>query len=173
MWNFYNVDKNYRTRQYFSEGEVTKIERIEHENIVTTDVNTRKDAVTKQYLFLTTISGFMIMIVIRLYINFRDAEKKSSFSIPHFAKVIQIILLPTIIFTFAKVISGFFSESHSDMFQFFAEFMLTNIILMPMLGFVHYALRLRSWLDLILYILLFTFALVWIEEFLFLKEILA
>jgi hypothetical protein len=113
-----------------------------------------------------------MLTAIRLFLTLKTADKKNSLAISGFAKVSQITLLPTMIFTIAKVISGLISDSHSDMFQFLRQFMVTNLILIPMLAIIYYGIRLRSWFDLILYILLFVSALIWIEEYQYLQKIL-
>ena len=173
IWSFYDGDKKIASRRYFVAGELTMIERFENEKIVsTTGVNTRKDVITKQYVVLTLIGVVLILIAIRLFLNFRASDKKTFVRMSTFEAVSQIILLPTIMFTIAKVISGFISDSHSDMFQLLGQFMLANIFLMPILAVVVYGLRLRRRFDLILYILLFTFTLIWIDEFRYLKQIL-
>jgi hypothetical protein len=169
IWTFHNRDKNVTTRKYFIAGEPTKIERFYNGSLVTKDVSTRKDTITKQYLILAAISALVILIAIRLFLNFRASDKTVSMST--FGKVVQIILLPTIIFTMARILSNYISEYHPGLYELLAGFMLTNLFLIPIFAIIHYANRLRNRFDLILYILLFVSAIIWIEQYYYLKQI--
>jgi hypothetical protein len=148
------------------------IESIRDGATVKDRVATRKDSIIKEYWLLSVISVILILITTKLVLNFRASDEKTLVRMSTFAKISQILLLPTVVFFVAKVISGIISDSHTDMFVFVGQFMLTNVILVPTLGVVFYGIRLRSQLDLILYILLFAFALIGIEEYYFLKNIL-
>lgn len=172
IWSFYNGSEKIATQKHFVAGEVRMIARFQNEQLVErTDVNTRKDAVIKQFVVLTMITVLLILIAVRLILNFRASEKGSFLRRSNFEKIIQILLLPTIIFMAAKVIQSVFSESQPDIFKLPFQFMLTNILLIPILALVHYQLKLRTRFDLVLYILLFTLSLVWLDEFQYLKQI--
>lgn len=171
-WSFHNNDKQVITRRHFVEGEVTMIERIQDGTTVSKDVSTRSDVITRQYVILALIGVLSILIVVKLFLNFRASENRiAEPSIT--TKVIQIVFLPTWIFAIGKVISGFISHPDSDpnIFKFIVQFVLTNAALIPLLAVVHYAIRLRSRFDLVLYILLFVLAFIWIEQYQYLKQI--
>lgn len=85
---------------------------------------------------------------------------------------LQIFLLPTVIFVVAKLISVYLLFSHFGIFDLPIEFILTKIVLIAALAFVHFGLKLRTRYDLVVYILLFVLALVWLEEFQYLREII-
>jgi len=173
VWNFYDRKDETSLRKHFVAGELTMIERFQDKKLVSTsEIKTRNDAITKQYILLTAISLLLMIIAVRLIINFRTSDKGNFVRMSTFSIVSQILLLPTMIFTFAKMISSFISDSHSDMFQLLGHFMITNILLVPILAVIHYGLKLRNRFDLILYFLLFTLSLIWLEEFLYLKQIL-
>lgn len=173
VWSFYDRGKEITLRKHFAAGELTMIERFQNEKLVsTTDIKTRNEAITKQYILLIAIGLCLMLITIRLVINFRRSDKGSFVRMSTFAIVSQILLLPTAIFISAKVTSSLISDSHSDMFAAVGQFILANILLVPILAGIHYGLKLRNRFDLILYFLLFTLSLMWLQEFLYLKQIL-
>ena len=172
IWNFYDQDKKITTRKYFMAGELTMIERFHNDKLIsTTSVNTRKDAIVKQYIIVVLISVVLILIATRLFLNFRASGNTTFVRISPFAKVVQVLLLPTIIFTASKVISGLISDVPGDVFISFFQLFLTNIVLIPVLSIVYSVLKLKSRFDLGWYLLLFTFTLVWFEQFLYLRQI--
>ena len=148
------------------------IERFHNDKLIsTTSVNTRKDAIVKQYIIVVLISVVLILIATRLFLNFRASGNTTFVRISPFAKVVQVLLLPTIIFTASKVISGLISDVPGDVFISFFQLFLTNIVLIPVLSIVYSVLKLKSRFDLGWYLLLFTFTLVWFEQFLYLRQI--
>lgn len=170
-WNFYRNDR-IATRQHFTGGEMTMIEESKDGDVVTIDVRTRRDTIAKQYVMLTAYGVLILLIATRLFLNFRASDEGTIVKISTLEKVIEIILLPTIIFAIAKVTSSFISESENGVFVFVGQFVLTNAVLMPFFIALHYVISLRSKYDLILYILLFIFGLMWIDDYLYLKHIL-
>jgi hypothetical protein len=172
IWIFNDNNTGAVTRQQFVAGELTMIERIKDGKIVTKHVSTRKDFITKQYLIISGISFLLVLLVIKLVLNFRAPDGKILASVSSYEKIGQIIFLPTVIFIVGKVLSGFILDSQSDMFQILRQFILTNGILIPAFALVFYGIRLRTRFDVILYVLLFVLALVWLEEYFFLKSVL-
>lgn len=171
VWTFYS-NRVIAMRQYFSAGEITVIEEFKNGKATRIDVTTRKDAITKQYLILSAYGVLILLIVTRLFLNFRMSDEKKIVKISTLEKVIEIILLPTVIFAIAKAISSLISDAEIDMFVSVNQFILTNAVLIPFFIVLHYVIRLRSKYDLILYILLFVIGLMWLDDYLYLRQIL-
>ena len=173
IWNFYDVPEQLTVRKHFVAGEVTTIERIQNNSILETkDIETRASTVLKQYALLSALALLMILIMTRLVMNIRRSGRKDIIVHSTFATIAQILLLPTFIFILAMILSSFVSESTYNLFAIPGELIVTNIVMIPVLTVVFYGLKLRTRYDIVLYILLFTFLIIWIQEFYFLKQLI-
>jgi hypothetical protein len=174
VWTFYNLDNEIISRKYFQDGELTRTELFENSNLVRKqDYNTRKDTVRNKYLYLVIISALVILLLTKLFLNFKRSQQIDVINISIFSAIISIIGLPFVVFILAKVILGLIPNSYSsDLFGIISEVFLVYVFTAPLFLLVLGYIKPRSYSDLIMYILVFSLMVVLVEELTYLKAIM-
>jgi hypothetical protein len=162
IWTVYGRDKRNITRRHFQAGELTKIEHIHDGKTSTENIYTRRGAVIRQYVILTSVAVLVAAALVGLIRNFLSITRESAVRIPTMASLCYIVFLPMII---THVVSIFTPDVHSDFLSPLTQFTRLNLILIPLLAIIRYGLRLRSRYDLLLYPLLFVLIIIWIEQY--------
>ncbi len=172
VWTYYDKGGKVTLRQHFAAGELTLIEKTEEGGSVSTEVSTRRDAVARQYIFLIIVSAVLIGITFRLVRNFRATEGQMGVSMSNFSKLGIITCMPSIVFVLAKLISHYILNLPADLFVALLQLALAHVILWPTDAIILYRLKLKTVYDLGSCILLFALVIVWIDVFLYLRQIM-
>jgi antitoxin component YwqK of YwqJK toxin-antitoxin module len=174
IWTFYNNQKEIISKKYFDNGELIKNQIFVNSEIKSEiNFNTRKETVRNKYFLLVIIFILIISLIIKLYLNIKNTEKKDIILVSHFSKIATSLILPVAILTIAKLLSSLIPNSYSTFFLgIFGEAILVYITTLPLLLIVFYVIKLRTKFDLIYYIFLLALSIILIEEWIYLKEII-
>jgi hypothetical protein len=171
-WTFYDRSNGIVVRKYFQDGELTKTEQFENSNLIATeDHDTRDDTITKKYFHLAILGVCIILMMAKLFSNYRRSQQKDIIQLSVFSAMACVGLLPLFVLIIANVISNFIPNAYWTFFGIVQEAFLIYVVTAPLFLLVLVFVKLRSWFDLILYILIFSLAVVFIEEWSFLKVI--
>ena len=174
IWTFYNRQNEILSRKYFENGELIKTEIFEKtKRLSQLKFNTRAETVRNKYFHLAIILVLIISLLIKLYLNFRRSEAEDIIRVSNFSGIAGSLTLPLGILMVAKVFSSVIPNSYSTFFLgIFGEAILVYVVTTPIFFIIFYLLKLRNRLDLIYHILLLSFAIVFTEEWIYLKSIL-
>ena len=171
-WTFYDRNNEIVMLKYFQDGELTKTEQFENSILIASeDHDTRDDTITKKYFHLAILGVCILLMLAKLFSNYRRSQPQDIIQLSVFSAAACIFLLPLLVLIIANVISSFIPNAYWTHFGIVREAFLIYVVTAPLFLLVLAFVKLRSGLDLILYILIFSLAVVFIEEWSFLKVI--
>lgn len=174
VWTFYNNHAEILTKKSFHKGELVKTESFEN-SILQSErrFNTRDESLRNKYFHVAILFSLILGLMWILYTNFKKSGKENIKPMSHFSKIAGSLVLPIIILIIAKIISSLIPNSYStENFGIIGECILVQGIVTPLLLFIFYVLKLRNRFDFLFYILLLSLGVVFIEESLFLNNLL-
>lgn len=172
VWTFYNKHNEIASKKFFKSGELIMVQLFEGSKLKSErTLNTRDETIRNKYLHVALLGVLIITTLIALFHNFR--KNKSVIKLSDFTKIVWSILLPIPTLVFAKFLSLLIPNSYSTgLFEMFGEAFLVLIITVPLSLCLFYVLKLRSWLELLCYIVFLALGIVFIEELTYLKNIM-
>jgi hypothetical protein len=174
VWSFYDAGNELVLRKYFENGELIKTESYEDANRVSVQKHrTRDDIIRNKYFYLATIALLIIGLVIRLALNYKQSDRETVIRVSSLNKIAGTIGLPIVVFTVAKLISSLIPDSFEAFFLAgFGEAIMVYVVTVPLFMLIFYFFKLRGRFDIVFYILLFSLGVVFVEEWLYLRNIL-
>jgi hypothetical protein len=174
IWTWYEAEGKIFERKYFTNGELMKTEQFENGHLLSAQSHkTRDDIVTNKYFHLAVLSLLIISVLSSLVLTLRKSEKKDIIILPNYLSALGIVGLPFIVLVLARLISSWIPYSRPDFFlDFFIEAFFIYITTAPLFVFVFAAIKLRTRIDLILYILLFSLSTVLIKELIYVRTLI-
>jgi hypothetical protein len=171
VWTFYNDQGEVILRKHFQEGQLIKQEFYEQSKIKSQHAfNTREETVRNKYFHIALIFVVMAAIATKVYLNFKRSI--TVISLNSITVAVGVLILPLATLLLAKAFSSIIPNAYSTFFLgIFGEVILIYLIMAPVYLAVFSFLKLRSRYDLLYYILLFSLAIVVIEEFIQLKNL--
>ena len=173
-WSFYDAKQLLVSRKYFRNGELIKTESFENGNQMSTKKHrTRNEIIRNKYFHLAIVALLIIGLVTKLVLNYKQSDRQGSIRVSALNKIAGTIGLPIVVFILAKSISSLIPYSYEGLlFAGLAEAIIIYIITLPLFLLIFYFCKLRSALDVVFYVLLLSLAVVFVEEWLYLKNIL-
>jgi hypothetical protein len=173
VWSFYDAESRLIARKYFVKGELTKTESFENAILISDrEHNTRQVTIRNKYFHLVIIALLIVAFVSKLVLNYKHSGQQDTIRLSGFWKIAGSAGLPIVVFIFAKFISSLVPNSYSPFFLgIFGEAILVCVVALPLFLVIFFVLKLRSWFDLALYVLLFALLMVLIEESIYLRDI--
>jgi hypothetical protein len=171
-WTFYDRNNGIVSRKYFQDGELVRTEQFENSSLIAIeDHDTRDGIVTKKYFHLALLAVCILLMLTKLVSNYRRSQKKDALQLSVLSAMVCIFLLPLLVLIIANLISSVIPNAYWTHFGIVREAFLVYVITAPLFLLILIFMKLRSPLDLIPYILLFSLTVVFIEEWSFLKVI--
>lgn len=166
VWNFYNTNNDIVLRKNFKDGELARTDHFEKSLMISSQTHdTRNDAITYKYFHLAIIAMFIIAIVFLLIWSYKKSQSKDIVDLPLLTKITGAIGLPLLVLAGAYSISSVIPNSYSpNFFELFFDICLIYIMTATLFLLLLFWKRLRSMLDILLYLLLFSLAVVGIQE---------
>lgn len=173
IWVFYNKENEIISQKYFENGELIRTELFEKSKLKSTSYfNTRNETIRDKYFHIALLSILLIAFIIGLFHNYKKNREKDVIRLYDFTKIAWSLLLPFPTLILAKFLSSFIPNSYTtEFFGVFGEAILVFLIAAPLYLMIFYALKLRSWLDLICYIVVLATGIILMEELIYLKNI--
>jgi hypothetical protein len=171
-WTFYDRNNKIVSHKYFQDGELIRTEQFENSKLIASENHdTRDDTITKKYFHLAILGVCIIAMLTKLFSNYRRSQQKDIIQLSVFSAMACVFLLPLLVLIIANVISNFIPNAYWTFFGIVQEAFLIYVVTAPLFLLILVFVKLRSWFDLILYVLIFSLAVVFIEEWSFLKVI--
>lgn len=172
-WTFYNNQNEIIAKKYFNNGELVKNQLFDNSTVKSeVNFNTRKETVRNKYFLLIILLLLIIGLILKLDLHFNKPEQRPILQTSDLSKIATSFTLPIVIFVIAKCLSSLIPNSYCTFFfEIYIEAFFVYIIILPLLLFVLYGIKLRDRFDLIYYIFLFALSIIFIEECLFLKDL--
>ena len=171
-WTFYDRNNQIVARKYFQDGELIRTEQFENSSLIASeDHDIRDDIITKKYFHLALLGVCILLMLTKLISNYRRSQQKDALQLSVLSGMACVFLLPLLVLTIANIISSFIPNAYWTFFGIVREAFLIYVVTAPLFLLVLIFMKLRSPLELIPYILLFSLTVVFIEEWSFLKVI--
>lgn len=173
IWTYYTCENKILLKKYFDYGELTKTEVYENSVVVSeNEFQTRDETISYKYVQVTLLGLLILAILTMLIINFKKNRDKDPVKLHGLAKLGLSMLLPIPILILARLFSSFIPISYNaGFFEKLYDLFLVFVLIPPLGALIFYVIKLRNWMDLVYYILLFAIGIVFIHELIFLRSI--
>ncbi len=172
VWNYYDKIGEVVMTKYFEEGELVKTENFSNSKLVSAiKTRTRAETIRNKSFHLAILGLLMLFLIYLIVSNYRKSDGHN-IKVSHFLKISESMIFPIGAYLLARLISLAIPNSGQLDFPFYISLgALFYIVSVPVFLFILYTIKLRKPIDLLLYVLLFAFGLVFFEQAVYLGNI--